>query len=263
MSFTLDKIFTTATYKPNLTGYTEIEPCAELKPYIRCFWEYRGGSRSLVIPDLCADVMFDCGDFGLNSSFVGVSNKSFHSQGDKPCFFAIRFYAWSAVLFSNVDMRASLNTFIDAREYFADIKLALEPKLLSAKNMYERKLCAEKYLINRLDLSRENSDLMNSLYCIIQSSGRASVGDLADYCAVSKRTLERRFLENTALTPKEMLSLVRYQLLWQELLGGRLSIQDCVEKFGFYDQPHLLREFKKFHGVTPSRAVELALDPKL
>ena len=46
-------------------SYVEIEPCAALKPYIRCFWGSRDiytleagvGTENVVVPDTCMEVI--------------------------------------------------------------------------------------------------------------------------------------------------------------------------------------------------------------
>lgn len=267
MPFRLDKIFTTVTANPTRAGnYTEIEPCDALKPYIRCFWGSRynkkdisdiENKKTLVIPDICMDIMVT-GNSDLNSigsHFCGINNFSyFVDENDSFCF-GIRFYAWSAVLFADECMNGVLNAFLDADAYFFGFARELNEKLLNAETIYERKAIAEDFLLHRLNTKHENSDIMNSLYFIINKNGNAGVAELSDYCVISKRQLERRFAEYTGVSPKQMINLIRYQLLWQECLKDNFNALDAVEKFGYYDQSHLIKEFKKYHGMSISDAL--------
>lgn len=267
MPFRLDKIFTTVTANPTRAGnYTEIEPCDALKPYIRCFWGSRynkkdisdiENKKTLVIPDICMDIMVT-GNSDLNSigsHFCGINNFSyFVDENDSFCF-GIRFYAWSAVLFADECMNGVLNAFLDADAYFFGFARELNEKLLNAETIYERKAIAEDFLLHRLNTKHENSDIMNSLYFIINKNGNAGVVELSDYCVISKRQLERRFAEYTGVSPKQMINLIRYQLLWQECLKDNFNALDAVEKFGYYDQSHLIKEFKKYHGMSISDAL--------
>ncbi len=51
---------------------------------------------------------------------------------------------------------------------------------------------------------------------------------------------------------RTLAGLIRYQCLWRSLLTDpRWDVQDAVARFGFADQAHLLRSFKKYHGLTP------------
>ena len=268
MPFRLDKIFLPVTSNPARSGnYIEIEPCEALKPYVRCFWGSRRSKtdfvnneskKTLVIPDICMDILVT-GNQDLNSTgshFCGINNFSFFAEESDSFCFGIRFYAWSAVMFADESMNGVLNAFLKADAYFSDFARELNERLFNAGNIYERKAIAEDFLLRRLNSKRENSDIMNSLYFIINNNGNAGVADLADYCVMSKRQLERKFVENTGVSPKQMINLIRYQLLWQDCLKDNFNVSDAVEKFGYYDQSHLIKEFKKYHGMSINSAIE-------
>ena len=72
---------------------------------------------------------------------------------------------------------------------------------------------------------------------------------------------ERLFHEYIGITPKKLCSLVRYQYLWNEIIRNpRFSILDGVCKYGFTDQSHLIREFKRYHAMDIHKAVQYARD---
>ena len=123
-----------------------------------------------------------------------------------------------------------------------------------ASNFYERTVIAEKYLLNKLNTNRENSDIMNSLFFIIKRKGNLKAKDLSDFSFISKRQLERKFLENTGVSPKQMINLIRYQMLWQDCIKYNFNVLNSVEKFGYCDQAHLLNDFKKYHGISLNQA---------
>lgn len=266
MPFNLNKIFTTITANPFQYGsYIEIEPCENLKPYIKCFWANRQNTTyqnvlqedTLVIPDICMDIIITSGEENIYSNFCGINDKAFISNNNSEILFGIRFYAWSVVLFSDKNMNGVINAFFDADTCFSDFSKNFAKKLQNANTFWERKSISEKYLIDKLNPSRENCDIMNSLYYIIRYNGKSSVSDLSDYCVISKRQLERKFIDNTGVSPKQMINLIRYQLLWQESLKSKFNVYDSIEKFGYYDQSHLLKEFKKYHSISLSQARNL------
>jgi len=264
MKVSLDKIFTTITATPFQKGnYVEIEPSGVLKPYIRCFWgceHSQGdiseleGKSSLIIPDICMDIILSQDSHNIRSGFCGINNGSFLSKESGGKIFGIRFYAWSAVLFADGGMNGVLNKFANIEEYFPDFSYSLKAEIMGVDSIYKRKEIAEKYLLGRLNGSRINCDVMNSLYYIITCNAKATVSDLSYYCALSKRQLERSFLENTGVSPKQMINLIRYQLLWQDCIKQNFDAGNCVEKFGYYDQSHMLREFKKYHSIPLGQA---------
>mgnify|MGYP002779221916 FL=1 len=68
---------------------------------------------------------------------------------------------------------------------------------------------------------------------------------------VSDRTVRRRFLQATGLTPKVVQQIERAKEAGQLLEWG-ISIADVVYGAGYADQPHLTRSLKHFLGLTPA-----------
>ena len=79
-----------------------------------------------------------------------------------------------------------------------------------------------------------------------------SLAELAGTIHVSVRTLQRRFLAATGVTP------IQYQQAWrlaraQALLeGGRLPVADVAEAVGYADRVAFGRLFKRQTGLTPA-----------
>ena len=258
MPYRIDKNFKTITANPyKRSTYIEIEPCEALKPYIHCFWYSKSDGttkyKTLIIPDLCMDIiLYD--NNGFNAKFCGINNNSYYSIGTDVEHFGIRFYSWAAALFSDETMCGALNAYDSAQKYFSDFSNQTAEEILCADSLFEKKRLAEKYLLKKLGKRSIEPVVLNSIFYAISRNGKETVADLSDYNAVSKRKLERDFLSTTGISPKQMISLIRYQLLWQDAVKKDFNVLDRVDKFGYYDQPHLLKEFKKYHGLTLSEA---------
>lgn len=76
----------------------------------------------------------------------------------------------------------------------------------------------------------------------------------ADRSGVSARTLERRVLRATELAPTPLRAVLRFRDAFRALAStptgrwGRVAVET-----GYFDQSHLVREFRRFSGVSPSR----------
>ena len=70
--------------------------------------------------------------------------------------------------------------------------------------------------------------------------------------AMSSRTVRRRFLQATGLTPKTIQQIERAQRA-AALLERGVSILDAVYQVGYADQPHLTRSLRRFYGQTPAQ----------
>lgn len=68
----------------------------------------------------------------------------------------------------------------------------------------------------------------------------------------SYSTLERHFKRDTGLTPKKFQVLRRFRLAVNELYDtGNTDWLYYVEKYGYFDQSHFIKEVKRYSGRTP------------
>jgi AraC-like DNA-binding protein len=71
---------------------------------------------------------------------------------------------------------------------------------------------------------------------------------------LSRRTIQRRFLQATGLTYNAFYQIQRARYATTLLKQG-MSILDVVEKAGYADQPHMTRALKHLIGRTPAQIV--------
>ena len=251
-------------YRPILStpfgreGYREIAPCEALKPYIRCFWTDKKTERSvLVIPDTCMDIIFKTYENGATDGFFcALDESSYYSENGGAELFGIRFYAWTTQLFSRRDFSESDGRAFCAEEFF-DGASELKKLIQSSVDFEERVAAAEKWLIKQPENFRVNNDLLNAVDFIINNRGTLGVSELCAHTAMSARQLERLFARSMGASPKAFSGLVRYQLLWREMVTGG-NVLDAVGKYGYSDQAHLLNDFRKRHLMNPTQALEYA-----
>lgn len=270
MNFSIDKIFmpiTANSFGDNI--YLEAKPSDSLKPYIRCFWYFNLINKSpasvdnvnmpqyhLVIPDICTDIIISRNEKGFKSHFCGISDKSFKSENKNSFLFGIRFYAWRVNLFTDESLNKSLNVSCNTEIYFNDFRKYFSEELFYSNDFSKMISVSEKYLLKKINTKKENFDILNSIYYAVKNNADLSVRETAEYCNVSKRKLERVFLDNIGASPKKIIDLIRYQMLWQECIKRSFNSIDCAYKFGYYDQSHMINDFKKYHGMNISQARE-------
>lgn len=275
--FKLNSIYQPITAQPFLIDetYIELQPCEALKPFVRCFWGTPNlitgvltmpVKNKLVIPDTCMDIIIelDLNKNRINALFAGISDNTFKdvplTANPRGSCFAIRFYSWAIPLFSDESSKNTLNAFAEADAYFNNFKYELHDIMLSNTTIIDRVGKAEQFLLKKLNLNKQNNNVMNAIYKILESKGTSSISDISVYSSISQRQLERLFLEYLGVSPKKFSSLVRYQYLWNDiLLNKNFNIQDGVCKYGYTDQSHLINDFKKFHTLSPTGARKFAL----
>lgn len=236
--------------------------------------------NSVVIPDTCMDIIFhiDAAANTVSGSFCGLDEHT-HLVSGACCktgtaTFGIRFYAWTAFLFAEQDLKQSKNSGFPVEYYFQGLQRELEQQLLEINTLQERARLAERLLLQRIhsDIKEtgfgkahdikanyKSTCFLNAVSYMLSNCGRARITDVCDYATVSEKQLERIFDSRMGVCPKTFSSLLRYQLVWQDmLLQPGFSVLDAVEKYGYVDQAHLLNDFKKRHLMTPKEAVAFA-----
>jgi len=74
---------------------------------------------------------------------------------------------------------------------------------------------------------------------------------LAQVCGLSLRAFERQFLASYRCTPQQFVRQLRVRMSCQALVRTRKSLAEIATDFGFADQSHFNREFRRLRGETP------------
>lgn len=258
----------TATPFLSTAAHRELLPCEPLQGWIRCFWGGIAGadaSPTRIIPDMCADIIYYIDEtIGtvLQAGFCGVSDvcSIAHAPtipGHTVSTFAIRFHAFGAYAFSDDALRGTMNTCESPEIRFGRLDRALRARLPELNGLTARAAYAQYVLL--AFQRREHPLVETAADALLFSRGTATVSEWASELFVSTRQLERLLGEYWGLSPKKGSALVRYQALYQEIQRGRLTdVQDAVARFGFADQAHLCREFRRYHGENVSHFFKTA-----
>ena len=266
----LSRLYQPLTAAPfqNDVHYRERPPRhALLRPWIRCLWGGCAGSSPAphpVIPDTCSDIILriDRHTGQVRSDYCALSDETFFSssaQDPRVELFAVRFYAWAAPAFMQDSLFGALNGFFDAREHFPSLVRALLQMLKETDGFAQRCEKAECILLSHLNPSAIRPEILNATADLLQSRGSIRVSELAAHNQLSQRQLERLFDEYTGASPKKLADLIRYQFLWREAVSSpAFDVQDAVFRYGYADQSHLLRHFRRYHGMSLTEAVRFA-----
>ncbi|GAA4453998.1 helix-turn-helix domain-containing protein [Phytohabitans houttuyneae] len=92
---------------------------------------------------------------------------------------------------------------------------------------------------------------------LLRARGGVAIGELAAELGWSRRHLAATFRREIGLTPKTAARVVRFQHARSHPAGGWAEVAAAC---GYYDQAHLIRDFREFTGATPGHIRPIALE---
>lgn len=95
---------------------------------------------------------------------------------------------------------------------------------------------------------------------IIKNAGQIKIKELADETHYSVRYINKTFLQEFGLAPKMFSKMMRFQNLLSNLNKFEFGIfnvdlTEIAVKLGYYDQPHMIKEFQQFTNTTPNKYI--------
>lgn len=111
----------------------------------------------------------------------------------------------------------------------------------------------EGFLLDRFLAEREG--FLSQLSLTLPAGG--SPREIMARTNYSYSTLERHFKRDTGLTPKKFQTLHRFRQAVNELYTtGNTDWLHYVEKYGYFDQSHFIKEVKRYSNLTPGQILK-------
>lgn len=147
------------------------------------------------------------------------------------------------------------NQMVFADEIFVPgIKFFYE-QLCEANDLTEMCLRADAFLTSYLNKQKTiySDSITRISNIIIKKVGIVNIDALAHDANMSIRSFERHFIDQVGLPPKLFCNITRFNhALALRFKNPQMGWTSIALACGYYDQMHLIRDFKKFAGYTPS-----------
>ena len=126
-------------------------------------------------------------------------------------------------------------------------------QLQEAISFAQMKIIVESFLLKHLGKLQQALPIDHVLHLLMKERGLLKIDQLASHACLSIRQFERVFQQRIGLSPKRFSRLVRFSQAWiiKEQQPG-ISWTDIAYQCGYFDQMHLIRDFREFAGVNPS-----------
>ena len=257
---------------------SEIAPSPALAPFISCYAyrEFDTNGIDLIKPWQAsseANIIFFFKDVpskltdsksgkvlkeGASCDVVGMSTQY---NGDmtfngKYSFLQILFLPHGFYSLFNVSPLEIADKIVWSGDIFnSEIKI-LHEQLYEAKSVTDMAELVNVWLLHHLNKKRRidfKDRITVTANQIVKNAGLIDINTLADYACMSMRNFERTFINETGMTPKQLCCISRFNhALELKLKYPAMNWTSIAYQSGYFDQMHLIKDFKRFCGVAPS-----------
>ncbi len=235
------------------------DPAPELAPWIMHYWmihwDLRGCKPHLAenLPHPNVHLIFENGKNGVVS---GVQTRRFSRVlDDKSWVFGVKFRAGAFRPFLGKPVLELADRTIPARQVFGSEIKEFETTALSSRPDEEKIAAANQFFLARIPKSERTLALAGELVdLILRDIEIKTVDDLVQRSGIGKRTLQRVFREYVGASPKWVVCRYRLHEVVEQLNSGEeLDWAQLALDLGYFDQAHLINDFKALLGCTPAQ----------
>lgn len=191
-----------------------------------------------VLPDGCADIIFDLD--AARATAVGTMTRPLYVEAQGNCI-GVRFKPG----FSRPFLDAPLSEFTDDAIPQRDLGIL-------AARVCEAPSTSGRVALIATALRRDPTPdprVVHSIDLIMRSGGRRPVEDVCDDVGISRQHLARLFGQYVGIRPKTFARIVRFRRALQ--LAKTHRWPELAQELGYFDQSHLIAEFREFAGENP------------
>ena len=251
--------------------YREQRPSRALAPFVEALWWMRASGPDAavesVLPDGCLELVLHLGDpFAAGSDasrldpqseamLVGqLTRRLFLRRGARAETMGIRFRPGGAWPFAGAQVHELTGRAVSLADLWGASGRELWESVAAAPGRAAQARAAESWLVRRLASAEAPDPVVDAaVRALRQRRGALTVAELASRSGIGPRQLERRFRARVGLPPKALARVLRFQAVLEAAGRGGQAWVSLALDHGYFDQAHLVRDFRQLGGETPVR----------
>lgn len=159
-----------------------------------------------------------------------------------------------------------LTNKILAEEFFSVPARRLFDQLQKADEIPQMTAFVDAFLLNFLakqKLPKTPDGISAASDIMLKKAGLVNIAQLAHDANMSFRNFRRRFYEQVGVSPKLFCRIIRFNTaLTSKLKNPRTDWSTIAHDCGYFDQMHLIKDFKEFAGFSPYNFVKKTPPPE-
>lgn len=240
-------------------SYREHLPSRDLAPWIECFWTRDGagpaaGASHRVLPDGCADVLFDLKAARAPGALVvgPMTTALLVPSREDERYLGVRFRPGGAGAFLRVPLSTLVDRRLELRALWRDAAEVCD-RMVEANEGGRALEALERELRARLVRGPALAPRVAGLVELVGGATESvSVATLAERAGITRQHLTRLFQREVGYGPKKLSRILRLRRAVRLLEDrGRDPLSIVALDAGYYDQSHMNADFRELAGGPP------------
>ncbi|MEM9000885.1 MAG: helix-turn-helix transcriptional regulator [Bacteroidota bacterium] len=194
------------------------------------------------------------------SCVVGLQSTSVLASRTDQCYLVgLKLFPWGAYRLFGEQLQNTTDTNIDIHDFGATWLCKLNDGLCPGLEETAIISRINTALCHQIEQQKANTAwkvAKSYLNTILEVNGQLTVKDIAQKHHVSMRHLQRKFKQYYGLSPKKLINIIRFKQLYKASVLQQKLPNDFLD-FGYYDQMHFIKDFRKHMGVLPSKTKDI------
>lgn len=152
-----------------------------------------------------------------------------------------------------IPMNELFDKGFDAVDFFGTKMKRINEQLQHITDLEEGKNIVENFLLDQVASHKEILPIDYAMHRLLKADGNIKMHEIASLSCLSIKQFERKCRERIGMNPKLYARILRFSKAYRlHEAYPQYSWLDIVYEAGYYDQMHMIRDFKVFAGVNPS-----------
>jgi len=165
---------------------------------------------------------------------------------------------------THLPLHKILNQPLDGINCFGGEMRSVNEQLSSAKTCEQMVQILETFLLKKVRNIKDTLPIDHVFHLLLTVPYQYSIEQLAKLSCVSLRQFERQFLERIGTSPTTFIRQTRFaKALRLKRVRPDLNWTTVAYECGYFDQMHLIRDFKQFTYSTPTSYKNFVVAPAL
>lgn len=152
-----------------------------------------------------------------------------------------------------IPMHELFDAGFDARLFFNAEMKSINEQLQNTSGLEKGKTIVEDFLLKRTNNLKQILPFDSAMQILLSNNGDIAIEKIASLSCLSIKQFERKCKERIGMNPKLYARILKFSKAYRlREAFPQLSWIKIAHEAGYYDQMHMIKDFKIFAGVNPS-----------